>query len=276
YTIYPVEGGHFSLDGGALYGIIPRPLWEKPSPPDSINRVRVQLRSMLLCGNGRTILVDTGMGINWPMKSRDIYNYQNTANPIVESLKTLGFATEDITDVLLTHLHFDHAGGAVAFENGSYLPQFPRAMYYIQREHFQWALNPSDKDKGSFIKATFMPLIEQGVLTLLDGRTQLDDEIELSVFNGHTISQQLVRVADNDISVFYAGDLFPFAYHFKPACIMAYDLNPLVTLREKDEILRRAHKDEWIVFFQHDPDVVAVTVGENEKGFTVKEIVPIV
>ncbi|MBF0405541.1 MBL fold metallo-hydrolase [Candidatus Magnetominusculus xianensis] len=276
YTVYPIKGGCFSLDGGALYGIIPRPLWEKTSPPDSVNRIRVELRSLLLSGNGRNILVDTGMGIDWPEKSRKIYNYTYSVNPIVESLKTHGFTAEDITDVVLTHLHFDHTGGAVALENGLRLPQFPRASYYIQKKQFEWALKPSDKDKGSFIETTFMPLMEAKTLTLLDGYTKLDDEIELLVFNGHTRSQQLVRVFSGDTSIFYAGDLFPFAYHFKPPCIMAYDLDPLVTLREKDEILRRAYKEGWIVFFQHDPENTAVTIGKNETGFTVKDTIQIV
>ncbi|QWR78525.1 MBL fold metallo-hydrolase [Candidatus Magnetomonas plexicatena] len=275
YTIYPIEGGCFSLDGGALYGIIPKPLWEKTSYPDSLNRVQVQLRSLLLVGNGRKILVDTGMGLNWSEKSREIYNYNNTVNPIVESLKAYGFAAEDITDIILTHLHFDHTGGSVVYENGAYRPQFPRAAYYIQKKQFEWAQSPSDKDKGSFIESTFMPLMEANVLSLLDGYTRLDDEVELLIFNGHTKAQQLLRVFDNDTSLFYAGDLFPFAYHFKPPCIIAYDLDPLTTLKEKDDILRQAYKEGWIVFFQHDPKNTAVTIAKNEKGFTAKDIIPI-
>ncbi|MBF0457208.1 MAG: MBL fold metallo-hydrolase [Nitrospirae bacterium] len=276
YEIYPVEGGSFRLDGGALYGIIPRALWEKTSPPDPLNRVRVQLRSLLLAGNGRKILIDTGMGQDWTEKSREIYNYHNAVNPIVESLQTYGFTAEDITDVILTHLHFDHTGGAVAHENGSYRPQFPHAAYYIQREQLEWALSPSGKDKGSFIRSTFMPLLEAKVLTLLDGYTRIDDEVELLTFNGHTKSQQLVRIFGSNISIFFAGDLFPFASHFKPPCIMAYDLNPLITLNEKNEILRLAYEEGWIVFFQHDPENTAVTIGKNEKGFTIKDIIKIV
>ncbi|MBF0320444.1 MAG: MBL fold metallo-hydrolase [Nitrospirae bacterium] len=269
YEIYPVEGGSFSLDGGALYGIIPRPLWEKVSPPDAVNRVKVQLRSLLLAGNGRNILVDTGMWLNWPEKSKEIYCYNYAANPITESLKDYGLTAEDITDVILTHLHFDHSGGAVLNENGIAQPQFPRATYYVQKEQFEWALRPSDKDKGSYIDGTYKPLMAAGVLSLLNGHTRLDDELELMVFDGHTRGQQLVRVFDKDRSVFYAGDLFPYAYHFKPPCVMAYDLSPLVTVREKDEILSRAYKEGWIIFFQHDPEYTAVTVGKNEKGYSV-------
>jgi glyoxylase-like metal-dependent hydrolase (beta-lactamase superfamily II) len=276
YEIYPVEGGSFSLDGGALYGIIPRPLWEKVSPPDAANRVKVQLRSLLLAGNGRNILVDTGMWLNWSEKSREIFCYNYAVNPITESLKAFGLTAGDITDVILTHLHFDHSGGAVVFENGTARPQFPRATYYVQKEQFEWALRPSAKDKGSYKEGTFKPLMAAGVLSLLTGNnTRLDDEIELMVFDGHTRGQQLLRVFDKDSSVFYAGDLFPYAYHFKPPCVMAYDLNPLVTVREKDEILSRAYKEGWIIFFQHDPEYAAVTVGKDEKGFTVKARVQI-
>ncbi|MBF0517729.1 MAG: MBL fold metallo-hydrolase [Nitrospirae bacterium] len=262
YEIHSIEGGSFSLDGGALYGIIPRPLWQKVSPPDSVNRVEVRLRSLLFVGRGRTILVDTGMGLNWSDKSREIYNYSYVENPIMESLKAQGFATEDITDVILSHLHFDHTGGAVVFENGVYRPQFPRAVYYIQKEQFEWAARPSGKDRGSYIEGTFMPLMEAGVMTLLDGYTRIDDEIELLVFNGHTKAQQLPRVFDERKSLFYAGDLFAFSYHIRPPCIMAYDLDPLTTLREKDEILTRAAAEGWIVFFQHDPQYTAVTIGK--------------
>jgi glyoxylase-like metal-dependent hydrolase (beta-lactamase superfamily II) len=164
YDITTLETGTFALDGGAMFGIIPKPLWETTNPADDKNRITLKAKCMLMRSDNKIILVDTGMGSFWDEKFQKIYDVDQSDNTLLNSLKKYNLAPSDITDVIITHLHFDHTGGSTVFENGKWIPAFPKAKYHVQKKHFRLATNPTDKDRGSFIRERFMPLAEEGVL----------------------------------------------------------------------------------------------------------------
>lgn len=267
YELHSVNSGFFSLDGGAMFGIIPKPLWEKTNPSDSANRIKLATRNLLLISDKRKILIDTGMGNKWDEKSVNIYEINQKEFTIKTELAKLNVAPEDITDVILTHLHFDHTGGSTVSENGKKIPFFSNAAYYVQKKHYEWAVNPSEKDRGSFIKENFVPLKEEGVLNFIEGNSKLDDEIDFITVNGHTFNQQMVKISDSSTVLLYCGDLLPTASHVPLPYIMGYDLQPLVTLEEKKKILAEAADKNWSLFFEHDPETVKSSVIRTEKGF---------
>ncbi|MCU7497301.1 MAG: MBL fold metallo-hydrolase [Ignavibacteria bacterium] len=271
YKLEILEAGSFALDGGAMFGIIPKPLWEKSNPADEKNRIRLNTRCLLLTSDDKKVLVDTGMGDKWDEKSHSIYEIKSPSGTIAALLSAKGVYPEEITDVILTHCHFDHAGGATSYDDGKLLPAFPNAGYYIQKQNLNWALNPSDRDKGSYIKQNFVPLLEQGVLKFLEGNSSFDDEIELLQVNGHTFGQQLVKVSSGGDTFLYCGDLIPLASHIHLPYIMGYDLQPLITLEEKKEILTKAAEENWKLIFEHDPFSACATVMITDKGFKIKE-----
>lgn len=275
YEISSINTGEFCLDGGAMFGIIPKPLWEKTNLSDDRNRVVLNSRCLLLENGSRKILIDTGIGSNWDEKFMDIYRIDQTQNSLFNSFEKQGIKSEEITDVILTHLHFDHTGGAVLFSEGEVFPAFPNAKYYVQKKHFDWAKNPSEKDKGSFVQDRFIPLAEEGVLQFIENEEYFDDEIELILFDGHTPAQQLLKISDSSNTLFYCGDLIPFSSHLRLPYIMSFDLNPLKTLSEKKIILKKALIEDWILIFEHDPYNIAVKIEERGKKYSVKENVEI-
>ena len=271
YELHSIESGTLMLDGGAMYGVVPKPLWERNSPADEKNRIKLTTRHLLLLSDDKKVLIDTGAGKNWNEKFEKIYSVDNNVNDMFPALEKLGVKKEEITDVILTHLHFDHAGGAVLFENDKIIPAFPNAKYHIQNKQFKWGLNPSDRDKASYFKDRFVPLAEEGILSLIDGENNFDDDIELLVVEGHTFSQQLVKISDSSNTLLYCADLIPLSSHINPPFIMGYDLQPLITLEEKKKLLPKAVEENWMLFFEHDPDIAAATITAIEKGFAIEE-----
>ena len=269
YELHIIESGTFALDGGAMFGIIPKPLWEKTNPSDEANRITLATRNLLLVSSAKKILIDTGMGIDWDSKSREIYKINQEENSIDKSLNKLNLNKDWITDVILTHLHFDHTGGSLKKDNGKLIPAFPNAKYYVQKQNYNWGMNPSDKDKGSYIKEKFHPLMEHGVLSLLEKAENFDDEIEFIVVNGHTFGQQLLKISDSSTTLFYCADLFPTTSHIRIPYIMGYDNQPLETVKEKKMILPIAVEENWKIFFEHDPFSSIATVKNTEKGFSI-------
>jgi glyoxylase-like metal-dependent hydrolase (beta-lactamase superfamily II) len=268
YEISAIEAGTFWLDGGAMFGVIPKVLWEKTNTPDERNRVQLATRCMLIQGNGRNILMDTGNGTKVTEKFRTIYSYDDTKHSLNTSLKSHGMKPEDITDVILSHLHFDHAGGSTKIENGRIVPAFPNAMYYLQTSQWETAKNPTERDRASFISSDYLALEHNGVLKLLDGGTELFPGIEILISNGHTLGLQMLKVSDGNSTIFYPADLIPFTSHIPLPYIMGFDLRPLVTLEDKRKNLNTALDQNWMIFFEHDPAVTLGTVIRNEKGFT--------
>jgi len=271
YKISIINSGLFRLDGGAMFGIIPKTLWEKSLPTDKENRVQLVTRNLLLQNGSKNILIDTGMGTKWNSKSVQIYEIDQASTSIELELMKNGLKPDDITDVILTHLHFDHTGGSTKSDNGKIVPVFPNARHYVQKKNFEWAINPSERDRGSYLKDSFEPLAKEGLLNFVDGNTQFDNEIELIPVSGHTFSQQLVKISDSSGTLFFCGDLIPTTSHIRLPYIMGYDLQPLVTLQEKKSILSRAVDENWKLLFEHDANTVAASVRYTDKGFIADE-----
>ena len=271
YKIKVINAGYLALDGGAMFGIIPKPLWSKNNPPDELNRIKLATRLLLLQSESKKILIDTGMGDKWDEKSKNIYSIQQENNSLLKSLLSEGIKPDEITDVILTHLHFDHTGGSTILDNGKLLPTFPNANYHVQKKNYEWAINPTDRDKGSYIKDNFEPLAKEGVLKLIDAQNHFDDDISFIIINGHTFSQQLIKVSDPLNTLLYCCDLFPTYSHIRLPYIMGYDLQPLITYQEKKYILNKAVTDNWKLFFEHDPQYAFATVEETEKRIVLKD-----
>jgi glyoxylase-like metal-dependent hydrolase (beta-lactamase superfamily II) len=265
YELFAIEGGRFALDGGAMFGIVPRPLWERPSPPDEQGRIALALRLLLIRGRGRTWLIDTGIGDKFDPKSNTIYRIEGAMLPDA-ALEAAGFDPKDVTDVILTHLHFDHAGGTTRAD-GSLV--FPRARHYVQRVQWEWAQHPSMKDRGSYRAEDFRALT--GQVTLLEGRGDLAPGIEVLPVDGHTPAMQLPRIHGDGKSVLYCADLVPTAAHVRAPWIMAYDNEPMKTAAEKVELLGRAAEEGWILFLEHDARHAAVRVRRGAKDFEIGE-----
>lgn len=271
YNLYALETGFFGLDGGAMFGVIPKPIWELSNSADEMNRVSLITRNLLLVSDSRKILIDTGIGENWDEKFKRIYRLDHSSFTMEAALKSAGYKPEEITDVILTHLHFDHTGGSTKLYNGKWIPAFPNAKYYVQKSHYEWAKSPSERDRASFIYNRFEPLNEYGILNFTSGEGFFDDEIQLMPINGHTFYQQMVKISDSSNTVLYCADLFPFATHIPIPYIMGYDLQPLVTVEEKKKILAMAMENSWTLFFEHDPVSLGAIISKNEKGYMVKE-----
>jgi len=269
YEVHSIETGRFALDGGAMFGVVPWVFWSKTNPPDSRNRITLAARCLLLIGNGRVILVDNGNGTKWPDKLKDIYRLDNSRHGLEQSLAERGISPDDVTDVVLTHLHFDHCGGSTKIGGGKVVPTFPKAVHYVQRDHWNLSQHPSEKDRGSFMREDFMQLHESGMLTFVDGEKELFPGIRMLVCNGHTSAQQLPLISDGAANILFCCDLVPTVSHIPFPYIMGYDVRPLVTLEEKKSILPKAEKEGWILFLEHDPDIEAVTLKQGEKGFAV-------
>ena len=223
-----------------MFGVVPHPLWSKTNPPDSRNRISLAARALLIIGNEKKILVDNGNGSKFTDKQIDMYRLDTAEYELTRSLRRSGVSPAEITDVLLTHLHFDHAGGSTFRKNGETLPTFPNARYFVQKTHWAQAMNPTEKDRGSFMKDDFMPLFERGMLKFIEGEFELFPNVHLMVMNGHTAAQQLPRISDGTRTILYCCDLFPTTSHIPLPYIMAYDLRPLTTLDEKKKILKMA------------------------------------
>jgi len=270
YKLHAVQTGLFRLDGGAMFGVVPKPLWSRTNPPDDRNRIDMCMRSLLLVSEKKKIIIDNGVGYKLSDKLNDIYGVDHSKFTLEGGLEKLGYITDDITDVLVTHLHFDHAGGSTKIgEDGKLQLMFQNATYYVQKKHWEWGQNPSDRDKASFFPENFNPIKEQGHLKLTDGDTKFDEHINLHVVNGHTPAMQLVTVRDDNTTLLFTADLFPTTTHISPPYIMGYDLFPLTTLDEKKKFLPQIAKENWLLFFEHDAFTETCRIQQNEKGFAV-------
>jgi glyoxylase-like metal-dependent hydrolase (beta-lactamase superfamily II) len=275
YAVNTLETGRFALDGGAMFGIVPKPLWSKFHPSDERNRIELAMRVLLVRDGKRNILVDTGIGTKFSPKLVDIYRVDFKKSSLESSLRNFGLRFADITDVILTHLHFDHTGGATEKRGGEIIPTFPEAKHYVQEAHWRLAMNPTDKDRGSFMKEDYVPLHDAGRVVLCDGEFEIFPGINLVVVNGHTDAQQLVKISGDGKTLLYCCDLVPTAAHLPYPYVMAYDLRPLMTIEEKRKILGQACEEGTILIFEHDPFVEAATVKATEKGFALDEKVVI-
>ncbi len=258
--------GKFGLDGGAMFGVVPKTMWSKLLPADDKNRIPMVMRTLLIKGRDRTILVDAGMGAGYDSKYNKIYNVDETI-ALADSLKSAGVAAHDITDLILTHLHFDHAAGIVTPEGDGWRLLFPQAAHHVQKRQYDHALAPNPRDRASYFRERIEIMEHEGVLSLHDGAWSLAPGIDLVTAHGHTPGQQLVKVSDGKQTLFYCGDLFPTSAHLPIPFVMSYDLDPVLAMKEKEEIIEQAYREHWLLFFEHDSTVAACYPVKEDKWY---------
>jgi glyoxylase-like metal-dependent hydrolase (beta-lactamase superfamily II) len=264
--------GRFRLDGGAMFGVVPKAIWNRVSPADEDNRIAMVMRLLVIRGHGKTIIVDVGCGMGYGDKLSRIYAFESNF-PMAESLSALNLAPEDVTDVVATHLHFDHGGGVAYPDGDTWRLTFPNARHHVQKTQWDHARNPTPRDKASYFPERIDIMQEQGVLELHEGEWSLGPGLDLLVYHGHTPGQQLPKISGNGSTLFYCGDLVPLSSHFPTPYVMSYDLQPVVTMVEKALMLRTAAEEDWILFFEHDPQVEACRVSESKGRFSMGETV---
>ena len=275
YDLYSVETSEFGLDGGAMFGIIPKPVWEKKVSADELNRVNMVTRSLLLVSDEKKILIDTGNGTKWEEKYKQIYDINTDQYNIEKSLGKYGFSSEQITDVICTHMHFDHIGGNTKIKSGEVVPTFPNAKYWISEENWKLANHPSQKDAGSFIEHDWKVLAENQMIEIIDGREPFIEGIDTIVTHGHTPGLLHPIVSDGSNKLFYGADIFPMVAHIPIPWVMAYDVQPVVTMEEKQKLLQKMEQEDWILFFEHDPHVQACTVHKDGKHYKLNKRIQI-
>jgi glyoxylase-like metal-dependent hydrolase (beta-lactamase superfamily II) len=266
-----VDGGTFGLDGGAMFGVVPKVLWEKKSPPDANNRIRMRANSLLVRANGKNILVETGNGTKLDPKLRSIYNVQD-GDPLLDSLAKIGLKPEQIDLVINTHLHFDHCGGNTRLVKNRVLPTFRRARYVVQRGELEHAMNPSERDRASYFPENFAPISKEGLWDLIEGSTAIMPGISVARIPGHNADIQAVIINGGGKTLAFVADLLPTRHHIPLPWIMAYDLYPLQSLESKRQWISRMQSGQWIVVFGHDPDVAAATLHERDGKIEIEPV----
>ena len=272
--LHPIEAGNFKLDGGAMFGVVPKTLWERTNPSDDKNRIEMASRCLLVEEGKRLILIDTGMGNKQGDSFFRHYGLWGDYS-LVSSLALAGFHPDDITDVFFTHLHFDHCGGAVNKDNsGKLIPAFKNAYYWVHKSHWEWATFPNAREKASFLPDNILPLEQSGQLKFIEGPGPFIKEtpfpFSIQLIDGHTEKQMLPLIEYQGGKILYAADLVPTVGHIPIPYIMGYDTRPLLTLKEKEQILRNSFEKEVLLFLQHDPHHQLISLQNTEKGIRVE------
>lgn len=277
--LYSVNTGYFKLDGGAMFGVVPKVIWNKLNPADENNLSSWALRSLLIEDGNRLILIDNGMGDKQDEKFMGHY-YLHGDDTLDKSLAKHGFSKDDITDVFLTHLHFDHCGGSIKREGDKLVPAFKNATFWSNEHHWQWATQPNDREKASFLKENILPIEESGQLKFVVpgerkfhqlSSSSFSENISVRFVDGHTESMMLPQITYKDKIIVYMADLLPAAAHIPIPYVMAYDTRPLLTMTEKKLFLEEAVEKDFILFFEHDPMIECCTLEQTEKGIRMKE-----
>ncbi|MGH9741247.1 MAG: MBL fold metallo-hydrolase [Candidatus Acidiferrum sp.] len=257
-----LNGGIFWLDGGSMFGVVPKPLWEKKIPPDGRNRIPLAANSLLVRASGKNILVETGNGTKWDAKLRNIYGFSE-GDPYLDSLAGAGLKPEQIDLVINTHLHFDHAGGNTRLANGRIVPTFPYAKYIVQRTELDHAMRPTERDRASYYAHDFTPVTEAGQWQFVDGDTEIVPGIRVVKIPGHNLQIQGVQITGGGKQLMLVADLIPTRHHLPLPWIIAYDLYPVTTLETKRKWIAEFVRNGWIVAFGHDTDCPAATLHEQ-------------
>lgn len=270
YVIHVLDCGTFRLDGGAMFGVVPRTIWSRTNPPDDLNRITLGMHPILIEGGGRLILADAGIGDKFPPKLRDIYVVSNEGKDVAGQIARAGFAPEQVTDVFVTHLHFDHCGGFTKYgPGGASEPLFPDADVYVQKRHRDAALLPTERDRASFMKDDVMPLLESPRLKLVDGDAEIFPGVFARSFDGHTFAMQGLEIRDGGgAPVYYPSDLMPTMSHVPVPFIMGYDLFPVTIVGEKKKALAEMASSGGLVIFEHEPGPCVGRINSGEKGFS--------
>ena len=271
WKIFALETGSFRLDGGAMMGSVPKVLWQETNKPDSLNRIKLSLRCLLADDGENIILVETGIGHKNSNSFIEMFDIRHDENTLSNSLDKYGYSHENITHVILTHLHFDHAGGALYYDGDELKPTFPNAKYYVSKRNWNAGLNPSPRDRASYLDLNYKLLENKGLLHLISDNSNILDGVSTYTVDGHTTGQQLIKISSSNKTLVFCSDLIPLKSHLKLPWIMGYDLNAALTLKEKKEFLNQASKFDWLLFFYHDPDYVAVRVKKGDKYYEVAD-----
>lgn len=270
--LYPIETGNLKLDGGAMFGVVPKVMWQKAYPADENNLCNWAMRCLLAVDGDRKILIDNGIGTKQDEKWLRHY-YLNGDDTLENSLEKVGVKPEDITDVILTHMHFDHCGGSVKWNDDQtgYELAFPNATYWTSRKQYEWATNPNRREKASFLKENIAPVEESGQLNLIDEEGEFIPNITFKLYNGHTDGQLIPHINVNGKTVVFMADLMPATAHIPMPWIMAYDTRPLLTLKDKERFYSEALENNYILFFEHDLYNEACTLQDTPKGTRVEK-----
>lgn len=277
--LYTIDTGFFKLDGGAMFGVVPKSIWQKLNPADENNMCTWAMRCLLIKDGKRLILVDNGIGNKQDAKFFSYYYLHGDAT-LDSSLAAHGFHRDDITDVFLTHLHFDHCGGSIVREGDRLVPAFKNAVYWSNEDHWKWATQPNEREKASFLKENILPISESGQLQFIqqqDGIT-FTENISIRFAHGHTDAMMLPQIKYKGRTLVFMADLLPSTGHLPIPYVMAYDMFPLTTLQEKKSFLQEALEQQYILFFEHDPKTECCTLQQTDRGiragelFTVKDI----
>ena len=270
--IYPIQTGNFKLDGGAMFGVVPKTIWQKTNPADSNNMIDMGMRSLLIEDGQRLILIDTGMGNKQSDKFFGYY-YQFGNFSLDTSLATYGFHRDDITDVFLTHLHFDHCGGSIQWnkDKTGYEPAFKNANFWSNQEHWNWAVSPNPREKASFLKENILPIQESGQLNFITENPFQQVGFDVLKMNGHTEKQMLPKISYQGKTIVFMADLLPTIGHIPVPYVMGYDTRPLLTIKEKEAFLTEAADNQYFLFLEHDAYSEICTVQHTSKGVRLKE-----
>jgi glyoxylase-like metal-dependent hydrolase (beta-lactamase superfamily II) len=270
--LYSINAGYFKLDGGAMFGVVPKSIWSKLNPSDENNMCNWAMRCMLIEDEGRLILIDNGMGYKQDEKFFSYY-YLNGDDTLEKSLAKHGFSKDDITDVFLTHLHFDHCGGSIEKDGDELVPAFKNATYWSNENHWKWATNPNDREKASFLKENILPIQQSRQLEFIDTMDEIEfaKNIHVRFVSGHTESMMLPQIQYKDKTIIFMADLLPSTFHIPVPYIMAYDTRPLETLREKKQFLNEALQKKFLLFFEHDPVIECCNLKLTDKGIRSNE-----
>ena len=271
--LYSINAGYFKLDGGAMFGVVPKSIWNKLNPADENNMCTWALRCMLIDTGDKRILIDSGMGDKQDAKFFSHY-YMHGDDTLDSSLAKYGYAKDDITDVFHTHLHFDHCGGTIVKEGDKLVPAFKNAIFWSNEQHWNWATNPNDREKASFLKENILPIQESGKLhfaELNESLPFLDNNVTLKFAYGHTDAMMLPVIKYKGRTVVYMADLLPSVAHLPMPYVMSYDMFPMKTLQEKKAFLQEAVQNDYVLFLEHDPKNECCTLQMTDKGIRVRE-----
>ena len=274
WTAHTLESGQLWLDGGAMFGSVPKTLWARQHAPDERNRIRLAMRCLLLEGHGRRVLVDVRAGDKLSAKLKDIYRIEAAGDTLESSLSALGLGVDDVTDVILTHLHFDHAGGSTGSRGGTLAPRLPRARYHVQRTNWDNAHQPNSRERASYMGENYDPLMDAGVLRLWDGPQQPWPGLSLFTADGHTRGQQLVRAEGGGETLYFVADLIPTRSHVRIPFVMGYDMAAIETMQEKRKLLAAAAAEGAWVCLEHDPEIALARPRAEADDFAWAETVP--
>ncbi|MEC8627426.1 MAG: MBL fold metallo-hydrolase [Bacteroidota bacterium] len=271
-NLHVIDTGHFKLDGGAMFGVVPKALWNRHQPADENNRCTWAMRCLLIEAHGRVILIDTGMGNKQGDKFRSHFEPHGESD-LLASIARAGYTREEITDVVLTHLHFDHCGGAVQKRpNGDLELTFPNAIHWSEENHWKWATDPNPRERASFLKENILPIKESGMLKFVNDDTEIIPELWFAIADGHTHGMLIPHLEIGEETLVFMADLLPSPTHIPLAWVMGYDIDPLQTIREKEAFLAEAADNNFILFYEHDPVIECSRVVQTEKGFRASDM----